>query len=232
MIGLILIVLTWFLLRLERKNLTSIGFNKPLQRSLELVAGIVVAALFCLIQNVLSSSFGHFEWKVNTDFGVNSVLESFRWVLNSVLYEELLFRGYLFFKAIQLFGGRLACLISSVAFGIYHWFSYEVFGQPITMFYVFILTAIPGLMFSYAFLRTQSIILPIGLHLGWNIMNIIIFSKGSVGQQLLFAEPASGLTTLNGWDAILVDLVIPLSLPLLVIVFLKYSSCYAKKQQS
>lgn len=230
MIGLILIAFTWVLLRFECKNLSDIGFNKPLQRSKELVVGIFIAALFCLTQNLLSSYLGNFEWKVNSGFTISSTLESFRWVLNSVLYEELLFRGYLFYKAIQLFGARLACTITAVAFGIYHWFSYEVFGQPVTMFYVFILTAIPGFMFGYAFVRTKSLILPIGLHLGWNMVNIIVFSRGSVGQQLLTAEPVSGLTSIVGWEAILVNLIIPLSLPLLVISVLKYSSLYEKKE--
>lgn len=151
MIGIILLVVSWLLLRLEKKNLTAIGFNKPAQRSLELAAGILVAALFCIAQNGSLALAGSFSWKLNPDYNFTLAIESLRWVFNSVIYEELLFRGYFLYKAIQYLGPKTGCIISAVAFGIYHWFSYEVFGQPTTMVYVFILTAIPGLMFSYAF---------------------------------------------------------------------------------
>jgi membrane protease YdiL (CAAX protease family) len=82
-------------------------------------------------------------------------------------------------------GIRLACIISAVAFGIYHWFSDEVFGDPIKMILIFITTGILGLMFAYAFASTKSLYLPIGLHFGWNLVTIVVFSQGPLGQQLL-----------------------------------------------
>lgn len=230
MIGIILLAITWLLLRFEHKNLTVIGLNKPAQRSLEFTIGLIIAALFCFAQNSALAIAGDFAWELNPDFHFTAALESLRWIFNSVIYEELLFRGYLLYKAIQHLGPKTGCVISALAFGIYHWFSYEVFGQPVAMAYVFILTAIPGFMFSYAFYKTQSIILPIGLHLGWNIANIMVFSKGPVGKQLLLAEPEKALESINGWTALGINLVLPLLLPLAVILFLNYSKLYTQKQ--
>ncbi|GAA4361527.1 CPBP family intramembrane glutamic endopeptidase [Kangiella marina] len=229
MIGIILLAITWLLLRLEHKGLNEIGLNKPTQRSIEFIVGLILAALFCFAQNGLLALAGNFSWELNPQYSFNTALDSLRWILNSVLYEELLFRGYLLYKAIHYLGPKAACIVSAVAFGVYHWFTYEVIGNPVAMGYVFILTAIPGFMFSYAFLKTRSIILPIGLHLGWNIFNILVFSKGPVGEQLLLTNPALTTESIDGWSALFINLIIPLLLPLVVILFLKFSSQYNKQ---
>ena len=109
--------------------------------------------------------------------------------------EELLFRGALLYIAIKIFGIRNACIISSVAFGIYHWFSYGIWGDIIQMIYIFILTGIGGLLFAYSFALTKSVYLPVGLHLGWNLVSVVVFSQGPLGDQLLLSSdghPLSG----------------------------------------
>ncbi len=58
-------------------------------------------------------------------------MDSIRWNINSVLFEELLFRGYLLYKAIEWLGARKGCFLSAIAFGVYHWFSYGVIGNVI-----------------------------------------------------------------------------------------------------
>jgi membrane protease YdiL (CAAX protease family) len=49
------------------------------------------------------------------------------WTLFSVLYEELIFRGVVLYILIKRIGEVKAILISCIAFGIYHWFSYGLF---------------------------------------------------------------------------------------------------------
>lgn len=185
MIGIILIVISWGFLRIQGLSLSTLGFNKPLQRSIELIAGLLIASLFASAQFVLISYFSDFQWVLNPDFSAAMVLESLRWNLNSVLYEELIFRGYLLYKAIEIIGAKKACLLSSAAFGIYHWFSYEVLGSLVPMVYVFLITSSFGLMLAYSFAKSKSIILPIALHLGWNTITILVFSNGPLGPQLL-----------------------------------------------
>ncbi|MOA34584.1 hypothetical protein D3C78_1559640 [compost metagenome] len=62
------------------------------------------------------------------------------------------------------------------------------FGNPFQMAIVFMMTGIAGLAFAYAFAKTRSMYLPIGLHFGWNYATILIFSNGPLGQQLLIQE--------------------------------------------
>ncbi len=164
MIGLILISASWLLLRAEGKPLSVLGFNKPTQRGIECAMGLLIAALFASTQFLLTSHFADFEWVYNPDVNLSVAVESFRWNINSVLYEELLFRGYLLYKAIEFLGVRKACFLSSAAFGVYHWFSYGVFGSLVPMVYVFLMTGAFGLMLAYAFAKSNSIVLPVALH--------------------------------------------------------------------
>lgn len=131
---------------------------------------------------------------VNPGFDLTTFLNSTYWMLKSVLTEELLFRGALLYIAIKKLGIRNACLLSSVAFGIYHWFSYGVWGNVVQMIYIFILTGVGGLLFACSFALTKSIYLPVGLHLGWNLVSVVVFSQGQLGNQWLITSGGNPLT--------------------------------------
>jgi len=182
----------------------------------EFTGGLMLAGLFAATQFVLISNFSEFQWVLNPDFSFAMALESLRWNINSVLYEELVFRGYLLYKAIELLGTRKACFLSAAAFGIYHWFSYGVFGNVVPMIYVFVLTASFGFMLAYSFARSKSVVLPIALHLGWNIVTIMVFSNGPIGSQLLVPSIAEPMA-MDAVQQILTSLVVPLSLVILVL---------------
>lgn len=216
MIGLILIAVSWFLLRIQNRSLSELGFNKPRQRLIEFMGGLMLAGLFVSVQFVLISHFSEFQWVINPDFSFSMALESLRWNINSVLYEELVFRGYLLYKAIELLGARKACFLSAAAFGIYHWFSYDVFGSVVPMIYVFLLTASFGLMLAYSFAMSKSVVLPIALHLGWNIVTILVFSSGPIGSQLLLPSTTEPMV-MDTLQQIITSLVVPLGFVILVL---------------
>ncbi len=212
MIALILIALSWLLLRLERRSLTELGFNQPRSRAMELLLGLFIAGLFASSQFLATAWLSGFDWIINPQMDLSLLVESLRWNINSVLYEELLFRGYLLYKAIEYLGARKACMLSSVAFGIYHWFSFEIFGQWTTMLVVFLMTGAFGWMLAQAFAKTRSVFLPVGLHLGWNLVTILVFSNGPLGDQLLIAAGLDSARILSEAESVLLSLVLPLLL--------------------
>lgn len=216
MIGLILIAVSWVLLRVQGQPLSALGFNKPLQRLIEFVGGLLLAGLFASTQFVLISKFAKFHWVLNPDLSIALVLDSLRWNINSVLYEELIFRGYLLYKAIELLGRRKACFLSAIAFGVYHWFSYEVFGNLVPMVYVLLLTGSFGLMLSYSFSMSKSVVLPIALHLGWNIVTIIVFSNGPLGAQLLLPSTTEPWA-ISVFEQLVTSIIVPIGLVILVL---------------
>ncbi len=80
------------------------------------------------------------------------------------MFEELIFRGAIFYILIKRIGAAYSILISSVAFGIYHWFSFEVIGNIGQMIQVFLITGIIGILYAYGFVRTKSLYAVIGMH--------------------------------------------------------------------
>jgi uncharacterized protein len=183
------LTVSWLLLwSYERRHVGVLGISPTLSRLEQLLFGFgsssIVACIGFYTIAVITSSTLTF----NPDFTIASSVASAWWMFKSVLTEELLFRGALLYIAIRLIGVHRACLLSAVGFGIYHWFSYGVIGDPIQMIYVFLLTGAAGVMFAYAFAYTGALYLPIGLHLGWNIAAVVIFSQGPLGDQMLVVQ--------------------------------------------
>lgn len=181
-------MISWIILRLTGNSLKELGLYPSRQRIFQFFIGFVPAALLAGIYYLLTIKTLKAVVAVNENYSLQDFLVGFWWTLRSVLYEELVFRGVLLFLAIKYLGKFKGILLSSVAFGIYHWFSYNILGEAIQMIYVFLITGIGGLMFAYAYSETRSLYLPIGLHFGWNLITVTIFSQGPLGEQLLVAS--------------------------------------------
>jgi membrane protease YdiL (CAAX protease family) len=210
MIGPILLAVTWLLLRLEGKPLSAIGVDRGARRLAEFAAGFAVLGLAAAVQQLgLSAATGD-PFVLNADARPATLLNGARFVVNSVLYEELIFRGYLLYQTIRWLGPRRAVWLDAVVFGVYHWFSYNAFGNPVMMVYLFVLTGAYGLMWARAFVATGSVAAPIGLHLGWNAVSYLVFSAGPLGAALLV--PASGAPQLqaSGWSAVMISIAWPI----------------------
>ncbi len=220
MVGIIAILaISWLLLFLfEKKNILALGLAPTNKRIREFIYGLLSSAtLFVLLQSfdvVLKS----LQWSVNEETSANLFLNSLWWDVKSVLTEELLFRGALLYILIRKIGIQRSVLISSLAFGVYHLFSYGVFGNLIPMIVVLLGTGIMGYAWALAFSKTESIFLPFGLHLGWNAIHNSIFSKGPLGEIVLIS---SGGAELSGILS-LVSFVIPMILaPLITLWYVR-----------
>jgi membrane protease YdiL (CAAX protease family) len=220
MIGILVeLLISWLLLWwFEKSNLSVLGFKLTQNRTFNFIFGFVTASLFCVFYYVSTSSLSNTHYLINKDFNTGQFLKSSLWVLSSVLFEELLFRGALLYIAIKKFGIKRACITSAVAFGIYHWFTFGALGNPFQMLIVFVMTGIWGLMFAFAYAKTKSLYLPIGLHLGWNLINTIIFSKGPLGHQFLVLDSDKKL---EGILSLLFFIIQIIGLPILTYLYLK-----------
>lgn len=223
MIGIIVeLVISWLLLWVVcKKNLFALGFGPTKSRITNLIVGLLMAASCCTLWQFMTTALINNSWVLNKQATVKGILESSRWVLVAVLYEELIFRGALLYIAIKKLGLVKACVLSAVCFGIYHWFSYNVFGNPLMMVIVFLMTATVGLSWAFAFAKTGSLYLPIGLHLGWNLFSMVIFSNGNFGQAILIKANGNQVQGLLSW---LVFLFQVLALPLFTFLYLKWLS--------
>jgi uncharacterized protein len=212
--------ISWFLLWfIEKKHLSVLGLAPSKSRAIDFLFGFMSAALCCVVYYLALSALSNNRWALNPNFTATDFLGSTWWNIKSVLFEEFIFRGALLYILIQRIGIYKACIASSIAFGIYHWFSQGVFGNPGAMTYWFFSTAFWGLMYAMAFAKTKSLYMPIAMHLGWNLFVNTVFSQSSLGHQLFINS--------NNGQQVGILLTIPLflfnvfALPLCVYWYLK-----------
>jgi membrane protease YdiL (CAAX protease family) len=218
-IGPILVIVSWLLLRLERRGLDALGIDQPRRRLGEFALGFLALGFTAAVQQMGLSLAADDPYVVNATLQPASLLTNLRFTINSVLFEELVFRGYLLYRAVRWLGPTRAALLDAAAFGVYHWFSLGVIGNPLVMAYVFVFTGMFGYMWARAFVATGSVVAPIGLHFGWNAVSYLVFSAGPLGAGLLV--PASGASRIEGpaWG----NLAFQAGLPVLAtIVVLRY----------
>lgn len=186
MVGIIIqLIISWILLwYFDKSSLAALGIAPTGKRVLLFLTGFLLAAFVSILYNILTIAFVHNGWVINKQFSAAAALQSTWWVLRSVLFEELIFRGALLYLAIKRWGAPRASIFSAVCFGVYHWFSYGALGNPVAMVFIFLLTGIAGFTFAYAFAKTGSLYLPVSLHFGWNLVHIVVFSNGPLGSQL------------------------------------------------
>lgn len=226
MIGiLVAIAISWLLLYLiEKKNILVFGFLPIAKRSKQFFIGFLITGILCVLVQYLESYLNSSTWIFNKDITNGIILKSFWWDFKSVLTEELIFRGALLYILIQKIGSRKSILFSAIAFGIYHWFSYGVLGNVMAMILVFIGTGLMGYAWAWAFSKTKSIILPFGLHLGWNFIYNTIFSKGPLGELVLISKGGNELTD---WSSLLNFVSGLVLVPILVLIYIRY---FVKKE--
>ncbi len=220
------LIVSWLLLWfIYKKNLAVLGFRPTKNRLMNFFVGLFIAASCCILYQIMTTSFVNNSWRLNKQMTGKIFLESSRWTFISVLYEELIFRGALLYIAIKKIGVLKACILSAVCFGIYHWFTFNAFGNPVMMIFTFLMTAIVGFTWAFAFAKTGSLFLATGLHLGWNLVYNIVFTNGNYGQALLVRANANQL---QGVLSMLVFLFQVFALPIITLWYLKLLS---KKQK-
>lgn len=216
--NIILLLVSLLILRKTKLPDDGLGLRPGKGRLLDFIVGIGLAVFCAGSYFLLTAHYAGSQISLNNEFGLEALFAGIWYVFNSVLFEELLFRGVVLLFLIRILGASRACLLSAAIFGVYHWFSYGVLGQPVPMAYVFLVTAAGGWVFAYAFASTRSLYMPVGLHLGWNIIAILIFSQGPLGDQLLKVGEGVTIGTITSLKLFLYQLC---ALPLITILVVR-----------
>lgn len=187
MIGLLVqLVISWLLLWLfQKEHLSALGFKPTGKRLIDFSLFFAVAAGCAISAFLLKMWIAHFRYQLNPELNTRLILEGTWFTIRSVLFEELIFRGALLYILVKRIGASWAIMISAIDFGIYHWFSHELWGNPQQMMIEFFTSGAMGLVLAYAFVKSGSLYIPVAIHLGWNIVMMVIFSGDTIGPQLL-----------------------------------------------
>ena len=187
-------IIIWFV---ERQNLSVLGFWPTRRRLFDFVLFFIITAFLSSTDFLFRMWFADQRWELNPNLNAGTILTGIWWNIKSVMFEELIFRGVLLYILIKKIGPTKAIIISSFGFGIYHWYSHEVIGDPKAMIITFITTGVMGLVYAYAYAKTFSLYIPIAIHLGWNLVRSVVFSETVIGQQLLVSVQPVPVVTIS-----------------------------------
>lgn len=167
---------------LDRRRIVSLGLKINRQALLDVLVGIMITLpmmglIFAFEWGIGWLTFENFAWQIDPVTVV--IKETLIVFLAFVLVgwnEELLSRGYHLQNLESGLNTFWAVLISSAIFGVMH------LGNPNATWVSVVGILLAGVFLAYGYLRTRQLWLSIGLHIGWN------FSEG-----VIFGFPVSGL---------------------------------------
>jgi uncharacterized protein len=187
MIGIIVqLAVSWLIIWLyEKGNLSFLGLMPKRKRLRDFVLFFLITAACCASSFLLKSAIAKQSWMLNPELNVLLIAKGIWFTIKATLFEELIFRGVLLYILIKKLGATWAIIISAAAFGIYHWFSHELWGNPQQMAIEFFATGFLGLVLAYGYAKSYSLYIPIAIHLAWGIIQMVVFSGNIIGNQLL-----------------------------------------------
>ncbi len=176
---LMVLLVTWACLRLRREPLSSVGFRIDRRWMIEAGVGTLlgIAAMLMIVGLVWAAGGVRFELDPARSAGTLAYgLYLFLFV---ALFEETLFRGFLFQRLVDGMGIWVAQLSLALLFAIGHWGNPGM--QGATEVVATLDLSLGAILLGLAWLRTRSLALPVGLHLGWNWMQGHVLGFGVSG---------------------------------------------------
>lgn len=196
MLGILLLVIfsSITVLIFEKKIYDGLGLIPTAGRLKYFCAGFLAAGLIVIINILIETLACSIVWELKDPVAFYAIARNAWLSFIAVLTEELIFRGVLLYLLLRFAREQHSILICSACFGVYHWFSYGILGAPIVpLVYVFTVTSMAGYCFSLAYLKSSTLLLPIGMHCGWNMINSLFNSQGSYDEVLFVKISAAPL---------------------------------------
>lgn len=178
----------------DKRSFTSLGFRVNKQAGLDILMGIAIPFLLFLIIYAVEYSMGwlkfdSFAWQSDSPaLVISQTTRYFIWFIFVAWNEELVYRGYIMQSLVSGLNLTAGILISSIYFGIEHLSNPNSNGMAVAGIFLI------GLFFAYAYVRTNQLWLPMGLHLGWNFFESAVFGFPVSG----YDRPGLLHTTISG----------------------------------
>jgi uncharacterized protein len=157
---------TWACTRLRKEPLSSVGFRLDQRWFKEMVVGTLSGVGMALAVVGMICAIGGVRFELDSSRSVGALLVGLYTFLFVALFEETLFRGFIFQRLLDGVGIWPAQIALATLFAVGHWGSPGM--QGTTEIVAFADLFLAAVLFGLAYLRTRSLALPIGLHLGWN----------------------------------------------------------------
>lgn len=183
--GLLLFV-TWLLLRSDGQHLSALGLTPTFRNFAYLFWGLGVGVICLLAATWLRTLFTGEAWHLSSHVDATALLKGLYYIMPTVMVQELMFRGYLFTKAISRYGVVWTNVIFAIAFMLVHVIDADVMRSLPQMIVLIVTIPLGHLWFASGMLRSRTLLFPIGLHWGNNWAVQHLFGNTDNQQSLLY----------------------------------------------
>lgn len=165
LLTLLAVLVSFFLLRMEKRRFASMGLTWHGRALKELAAGLGLGFLMLSVSVAILWSLGHQEMALPEADG-GYFVEGF--LINAFVFvivgfnEEIMFRGYVFQTMIEGTNFWISTAFWSLLFGAAH------LRNPNVSIFGIANIVLAGLLLSLAYYQTRSLWMPIGIHITWN----------------------------------------------------------------
>lgn len=177
-----LLLITWICVRLRGEPLSSIGFVLDRRWAGEVGIGTFFGVATALLAVAMIWMVDGARLELDPARSVATLARGAYLFLFVALFEETLFRGFVFQRLVAGVGPWVALIAMGLLFATGHWDNPGMHGATLAWATVelFLGAALLGL----AYLRTRSLAMPVGIHLGWNwtLGNLLGFDVSGFGQ--------------------------------------------------
>jgi len=130
--------------------------------------------LFIVLAPILRVFFIHRTIAIDPDFDPTRLIGG---VLFVGITEELVFRGFLLNAFLKKLEMKRAIALNEVFFVLIHYPIWIYNGLDVTAFLTSSVAIFAlGVLFSYSFIKTRNIFIPIALHMIWNLFAIVLYT--------------------------------------------------------
>lgn len=161
-----LLLVTWICVRLRGEPLSSVGFALDRRWARELGIGTFFGVATALLAVAMIWMVGGARLEPDPARSAATLAQGAYVFLFVALFEETLFRGFVFQRLVAGVGPRVALVAMSLLFATGHWDNPGMHGA--TLAWATVELFLGALLLGLAYLRTRSLAMPIGIHLGWN----------------------------------------------------------------
>jgi uncharacterized protein len=154
----------------EKKKFADIGLHLSKRIFRDIVVGLILPLIILTIifLILIVIGYGYPSFQISNEIFLNIIL-SIPYFLLVGFNEEILFRGYIFQRLVEGTGKIFAIICLSLLFGFAHYLNPNI--NILSLLNI----VLAGVFFSIAYLKTNSLWLPISLHFSWNIVEGMVY---------------------------------------------------------
>ncbi|CUS97715.1 CPBP family intramembrane glutamic endopeptidase [Candidatus Chrysopegis kryptomonas] len=163
----------------EGKNLSEVGLKISEKTKYEITFGLILGFVMITLVVIPNAIAGYYTYNFTPNQIYPQIFEALLFFVLVALAEEILFRGYPFQRLIEATNPAIATVVFSLLFASAHIFNPNV--NLISLANIFL----AGLWLSSAYIKANSLWLPISLHFSWNFFQGYLYSLPVSGSTLI-----------------------------------------------